>query len=80
MAAILGCVQTGVKASALSDYATMWLLMRVLYIVVTYAAMGKIVPVAIMRTPIFLTNIMVLTQMLMLAQAAYAAPVKKGFF
>ena len=28
LAAILGCIQTGVKASLISDYATLWLLMR----------------------------------------------------
>jgi uncharacterized MAPEG superfamily protein len=81
VAAILAGVQTGVQASVLSNYATMWLLMRVLYIVVSYAAMGKYVPIAMMRTPLFLTNIAVLTQMFSLAQAAYdAPPVKKGFF
>ena len=79
-----GCcfgLSTGVAASLLADYATMWLLMRALYIVVTFAAMGKYVAIGVLRTPIFLTNIAVLTQMMMLAQAAYAtAPVKKGFF
>ena len=81
LAAVLGCMQTGVAASLLADYATMWLLMRALYIVVTFAAMGKYVAIGVLRTPIFLTNIAVLTQMMMLAQAAYAAaPVKKGFF
>ena len=81
VAAVLAGVQTGVDASVLSDFATMWLLMRVAYIFVTYAAAGKFVPVAVMRTPIFLTNIAVLAQMFMLAQAAYVAtPVKKGLF
>ena len=81
VAAILGCVQTGVSASLIADYATMWLLMRVLYIVSTFLAQGKYVAISAVRTPIFLTNIAVLTQMLVLAQAAYAAPpVKKGFF
>jgi uncharacterized MAPEG superfamily protein len=81
LAAVLGCVQTGVSASLLADYATMWLLMRVLYILVTFAAMGKHVAIGFLRTPIFLTNIAVLTQMLMLAQDAYAAPAaKRGFF
>ena len=81
LAAVLGCVQTGVSASLLADYATMFLLMRVMYIIVTFAAMGKHVAIAVLRTPIFLSSIAVLAQMLMLAQAAYAAPpVKKGFF
>ena len=76
-------MQTGVAASLIADYATMWVLMRVMYIVVTFAAMGKYRTVAIgaLRTPIFLSNIAVLTQLLMHAQAAYAAaPTKKGFF
>ena len=81
VAAILGCVQTGVKATLISDYATFFLLMRVLYIAVSYASMGKYFALGGMRTPIFMANIAALTQMLMLAQAAYAAPpVKKGFF
>ena len=81
LAAVLGCVQTNVAAPLLADFATMWLLMRVLYIVVTFAAMGKHVAIGALRTPIFLTNIAVLTQMMVHAQAAYTAgPVKKGFF
>ena len=81
VAAILAGMQTGVNVSVLSTYATMWLFMRCLYIACTLAAMGKYVPIAMLRTPIFLTNIAVLAQMLSLASAAYAAPpVKKGFF
>ena len=81
LAAVLGCVQTGVAASLIADYATMWVLMRVMYIVVTFAAMGKYVAIGALRTPIFLSNIAVLTQLLMHAQAAYAAaPTKNRFF
>lgn len=70
VAAVLACVQAGVSPALISDYATMWLLVRVLYIIVTYAAMGKFVPIAMLRTPIFLTNIAVLAQLFIAAQSA----------
>lgn len=81
IAAVLACVQTGVTASIISDYCTMWLLMRVLYLVVSFAAMGKYIAIGAMRTPIWLTSIAVLAKMLLLAQAAHeATPAKRGFF
>ena len=74
LAAVLACLQTGVAETFISDYATLWLLLRCLYIVVQLIAQGsKSSLLGTLRTPVWLTCLAIIANLMSAAITAHAS-------
>ena len=82
LAAVLACLQAGVEDGIIADFATLWIFLRLAFFVVYFAMMAKNSPaIGLLRTPLWLTSVALIANMMLLAGAAHAAPpIKKGFF
>ena len=73
LAAVLGCVQTGVDETLISDYATCWIVLRCVYIVVQLIAHGSgSMLLGTLRTPVWISCLAIISHLMYAAISAHA--------